>query len=86
MSRVWDLTISIPCLHADAYVTESDLEERSRKDGNLGKGLGGTRHGAYVQAIAARRESIAGRRRLDYLEQVEASRLVAGLSLSDMPR
>jgi len=48
---------------------ESDLEEHSRRDGNLRKGLGGTRHGAYVQAIAARRESIAGRRRLDHLEQ-----------------
>jgi hypothetical protein len=65
---------------------ESDLEERSRRDGNLRKGLGGTRHGAYVQAIAARRESTAGRRRLDHLDQREASRLIPGLYLGAMPR
>jgi hypothetical protein len=63
---------------------ESDLEERSRRDGNLRKGLGGTRHGAYVQAITARRESIAGRRRLDHLGQGEASRLVTGLYSLEM--
>jgi hypothetical protein len=32
---------------------ESDLEERGRTDGNLSKGLGGTRHGAFVQATDA---------------------------------
>jgi len=47
---------------------QSDLEEQRYKQRNLRKGLGGNRHGAYVQAIAARRESVASRRRVDHLD------------------
>ncbi len=38
---------------AGHWANRNDLENRSRSEGNLKKGLGGTRHGAYVQATGA---------------------------------
>jgi hypothetical protein len=46
---------------------ESDLAHAARKYGNLNQGIGGTRHGADVQAFGTWRWSAARSRSVDSL-------------------
>jgi hypothetical protein len=68
MSRYMDFDDYYPRRTPGHLPNQSDLENAASAPGNFEKGIGGTRHGSYVQATGAWRWSAARSRSVDYLD------------------